>query len=99
MTRQEKATSVPAAAVQTGQQGRFVFVLTPDGIARRRPVELVRTVGERAVVRGQLAEGDRVIVDGAQRVADGWRAAERASPQGAAPQQGTSQRVSSNSNR
>jgi len=91
VTRQEEATSVPAAAVQTGQQGRFVFVLTPDGIARRRPVELVRTVGERAVVRGQLAEGERVIVDGAQRVTDGWRAVDRT----AAPQGGMSQRVSS----
>jgi multidrug efflux system membrane fusion protein len=95
VTRQEEATSVPGAAVQTGQQGRFVFVLTPEGTARRRPVELARTVGERAVVRGQLAEGERVIVDGAQRVTDGWRAVERAAaapPQGGAP----SQRVSSN---
>jgi multidrug efflux system membrane fusion protein len=95
VTRQEEATSVPAAAVQTGQQGRFVFVLAPDGTARRRPVELARTVGERAVVRGQLAAGERVIVDGAQRVADGWRAVERAAA-AEAPQGGASQRVSSN---
>ena len=96
VTRQEDATSVPGAAVQTGQQGRFVFVLAPDGTARRRPVELARTVGDRAVVRGQLAEGEKVIVDGAQRVADGWRAVDRAgaAPQGAAPPQ----RVSSTSN-
>ena len=80
VTRREMATSVPAAAVQTGQQGRFVFVLTPDGTARRRPVELARTVGDRAVVRGQLAEGEKVIVDGAQRVTDGWSAVERAPP-------------------
>jgi membrane fusion protein, multidrug efflux system len=92
VTRQEQATSVPSAAVQTGQQGRFVFVLAPDGTARRRPVELARTVGDRAVVRGQLAAGEKVIVDGAQRVTDGWRAVERA-----APAQGTTapQRVSS----
>jgi multidrug efflux system membrane fusion protein len=101
--RQEEATSVPAAAVQTGQQGRFVFVLAPDNTARRRPVELARTVGERAVVRGQLAEGEKVIVDGAQRVADGWRAVERAAapaaPQGGTAPQGNSERVSSNNNR
>ena len=96
VTRQEQATSVPAAAVQTGQQGRFVFVLTPDGTARRRPVDLVRTVGDRAVVRGQLAEGEKAIVDGAQRVTDGWRAAERAAAPGAAPPPaGPPQRVSS----
>ena len=77
MTRQEEGISVPAASVQTGQQGRFVFVLAPDGTARRRPVELARTVGDRAVVRGQLAAGEKVIVDGAQRVTDGSRAVER----------------------
>ncbi|MBD0271727.1 MAG: efflux RND transporter periplasmic adaptor subunit [Acetobacteraceae bacterium] len=95
VVRQEEATSVPAAAVQTGQGGRFVFVLAPDGTARRRPVELVRTVGERAVVRGQLTEGEKAIVDGAQRVSDGWRAVDRAA---AAAPQGASQRVSSSNN-
>jgi membrane fusion protein, multidrug efflux system len=94
LTRQENATLVPAAAVQTGQQGRFVFVLAPDGTARRRPVELVRTVGDRAVVRGQLAEGEKAITDGAQRVADGWRAVERAAAPAAAAS-GSPQRVSS----
>lgn len=92
VTRQEDATSVPAAAVQAGQQGRFVFVLTPDGTARRRPVELVRTVGDRAVVRGQLAEGEKAITDGAQRVADGWKAVERSPAPAVA---GPPQRVSS----
>ena len=57
--------------------------------ARRRPVELVRTVGGRAVVRGDLAAGERVIVDGAQRVTEGSRAVERNQPPG------TPQRVSS----
>jgi membrane fusion protein, multidrug efflux system len=87
VTRQEEGISVPAASVQTGQQGRFVFVLTPDGTTRRRPVELARTVGDRAVVRGQLAGGEKVVVDGAQRVTDGSRAAERAPGGGGTPQQ------------
>lgn len=93
VTRREVAISVPAAAVQTGQQGRFVFVLAPDNTARRRPVELARIVGDRAVVRGELAEGDKVIVDGAQRVTDGWRAVERAPP--GTPPAPPPQRVSS----
>ena len=60
---------------------RFVFVLAPDGTARRRGVELVRSLHGRAVVRGELAAGERVIVDGAQRVTDGTRAVERNTPQ------------------
>jgi multidrug efflux system membrane fusion protein len=74
------ATTVASAAVQTGQNGRFVFVLAPDGTARRRPVELVRTAGDRAVVRGELAADEKVIVDGAQRVTEGTRAVERNPP-------------------
>jgi multidrug efflux system membrane fusion protein len=33
------------------------------------------------VVRGELAAGERVIVDGAQRVTEGTRAVERNTPQ------------------
>ena len=77
----------PPRRVQTGQQGRFVFVLAPDGTARRRPVELARTVGDRAVVRGRTAAGEKVIVDGAQRVTEAgarWngRRRRRRRPQG-----------------
>ena len=74
---QQDAITVPGAAVQTGQTGRFVFVLAPDSTARRRPVELVRIAGDRAVVTGELQAGEKVIVDGAQRVTDGTRAVER----------------------
>lgn len=74
---EESAVSVPSAAVQTGQNGRYLFVLAPDGTARRRGVTLVRTLRDRAIVRGEVADGEKVIVDGAQRVTDGARAAER----------------------
>ncbi|NOG72697.1 efflux RND transporter periplasmic adaptor subunit [Roseicella sp. DB1501] len=72
------AITVAAPAVQTGQHGRYVFVLAPDGTARRRTVEYLRTAGDRAVVKGELAAGEKVIVDGAQRVTEGMRAVERA---------------------
>ena len=75
------ATTIAAAAVQTGQDGRFVFVLAPDNTAHRRPVELQRIAGDRAVVAGELQAGEKVIVDGAQRVTEGTRAVERAAPQ------------------
>ncbi len=79
---QEGAITVAGPAVQTGQTGRFVFVLAPDNTARRRDVELVRLAGDRAVVTGELQAGEKVIVDGAQRVTEGTRAVER----GPAPQ-------------
>jgi multidrug efflux system membrane fusion protein len=71
------AITVAGPAVQTGQEGRFVFVLAPDNTTRRRNVTLVRVAGERAVVTGELQAGEKVVVDGAQRVTEGTRAAER----------------------
>ncbi|MEO3471491.1 efflux RND transporter periplasmic adaptor subunit [Roseomonas sp. CAU 1739] len=79
------ALSVPAAALQVGQEGRFVFLLK-DGQARRQAVELVRVNGGRAVLRGDLRDGDRVIVDGAQRVANGMRVVERGRTEPGTPQ-------------
>ena len=75
------AVTVAGPAVQTGQTGRFVFVLAPDNTAQRREVTLVRVAGDRAVVAGELQAGERVIVDGAQRVTEGTRAVERGAPQ------------------
>ncbi len=78
---QENAVTVASAAVQTGQQGRFIFVVD-NGVARRRPVTLDRSLGDRAVVRGEIRHGERVIVDGAQRVTEGARIVDRsATPQ------------------
>jgi multidrug efflux system membrane fusion protein len=78
---QENAISVASAAVQTGQQGRYVFVVD-NGVARRRPVTLDRSLGDRAVIRGEIRNGERVIVDGAQRVNEGSRVVDRsATPQ------------------
>ncbi|MBS7812486.1 efflux RND transporter periplasmic adaptor subunit [Roseococcus sp. XZZS9] len=73
---EDNAILIAAAAVQTGQQGRHVFVLD-GGVVRRRTVQVSRIVGDRAVVQGELANGARVIVEGAQRVRDGVRAEER----------------------
>ncbi|HYZ30754.1 MAG TPA: efflux RND transporter periplasmic adaptor subunit, partial [Crenalkalicoccus sp.] len=72
-----RALTVAAAAVQTGQNGRYVYLLGQDGAAHRRGVELLRVFGDRAVVQAEIAPGDKVIVDGAQRVTEGTRAVER----------------------
>jgi multidrug efflux system membrane fusion protein len=81
---EQDAMTVATAAVQTGQQGRFLFVLAGDNTARRRTVTVERTIGDRAIIRGDIKPGEKVIVDGAQRVTEGTRAVERNTP--AAPQ-------------
>ncbi len=82
---EEDAISIPSAALQTGQAGRYIMV-AEDGVARRRAVELRRTFTDRAVIAGEVQGGERVIVEGAQRVTNGSRVVER-QPGGNAPPQ------------
>lgn len=70
LARQE-AVVVPAQAVQTGQQGQFVFVVKADQTVESRPVQVARTVGGDAVVTAGLAPGETVVTDGQLRLAPG----------------------------
>lgn len=69
---EQDVISIPSAALQTGQSGRFIMVMQ-DGTARRRGVELRRTYADRAVIAGDVQGGEQVIVEGAQRVTEGSR--------------------------
>jgi multidrug efflux system membrane fusion protein len=63
----------PARAVQTGQNGQYVFVVTPDHIAEMRPVVGGRAVGLDMVIEEGVQPGDMVITDGHLRVAPGMK--------------------------
>ncbi|MBS0211940.1 MAG: efflux RND transporter periplasmic adaptor subunit [Proteobacteria bacterium] len=69
---------VPQAAVQRDADGPFVFVVGSDGKAVQKRVELGAQQGSDWMVNTGLANGDRVIVSGVQRVQPG--AAVKASP-------------------
>ena len=58
----------PARAVQTGQDGQYVFVVTPDHIAQMRKVVGGRTAGLDMVIEEGLQPGEVVITDGHMRV-------------------------------
>jgi multidrug efflux system membrane fusion protein len=65
------AIQVPAPAVQSGQNGTYVFVVKPDRTVEVRPVAISRTMGEIIVVSSGLSSGDVVVVDGQFRLAPG----------------------------
>ena len=65
------ALVIPAAAVVSGQQGSFVFVIQPDSSASTKAVTVTRTAGDFAIVTGDVQPGDRVVVDGQLRSAPG----------------------------
>ncbi len=65
------ALVVPAAAVVSGQQGSFVFVIQPDSSAATKAVTVTRTAGDFAIVTGDVQPGDKVVVDGQLRLRQG----------------------------
>ncbi|HET9182814.1 MAG TPA: efflux RND transporter periplasmic adaptor subunit [Candidatus Angelobacter sp.] len=62
------AVVVPTTAVQSGQQGKFVYVVQPDGTAVATPVNTSRNYQQLAVISSGLTPGKSVIVDGQDRV-------------------------------
>ena len=64
------ATVVPAQAVQTGPDNRFVFVVGEDNKVAVKPVKLAYVDEGIAVVDG-VAPGARVVVEGAQNLRPG----------------------------
>jgi membrane fusion protein, multidrug efflux system len=67
------ATVVPSEAVQTGQDGQFVFAVEPDFTVEQRPVTVGQRVGEETVIAKGLAPGDTVVTEGQLRLEPGAR--------------------------
>ena len=63
------AILVPQRAVQQGAKGHFVWVVNKDDKAELRPVVVGDWYGESWFIAQGLAAGDRVVVDGALRLA------------------------------
>jgi membrane fusion protein, multidrug efflux system len=62
---------LPAQAVLTGQQGTYVFTIDSTGSAIQNPVRVARTVDSLSVIASGLKEGERVIISGQSRLAQG----------------------------
>ena len=69
--------TIPAQAVQTGQEGTYLYVVKEDQVVTLRPVTVVLSVAGEAVIEGDLAEGERVVIDGQMQLFDGVRVQER----------------------
>jgi multidrug efflux system membrane fusion protein len=65
------ALVVPANAIQRGAQGIFVYVLKEDSTVAVRRVQLGATEGDWVAIQGELAAGDTVVTDGADRLREG----------------------------
>ncbi len=65
------AILVPSQAIQTGQQGSFVFVVQPDMKAAIRPVVIGESIDNQTVVTSGLKSGETVVTDGQLRLIPG----------------------------
>jgi len=65
---QFQAMLIDDKAVLTDQDRKFVYVVDKDNKAQRRDVQLGRTADGLRIVQQGLKAGDRVIIDGVQKV-------------------------------
>ncbi len=71
VVQEDDVVTIPAAAVQYGSQGAFVFVIGDDNRATRRVLTLGPANAGRIVVLTGLAPNERVVVEGVDRLHDG----------------------------
>ena len=64
----KNAVFVPTTAVQMGQDGQFVYVVSKDLKAVVQPVTVGRAVGDRTVITKGVDVGSRVVTDGQSRL-------------------------------
>ena len=71
LAEQENAIVVPTPAVQTGQAGKYLFVVKPDMTAEERKVVVARSNGDETVISQGLQPGETVVTDGQLRLVNG----------------------------
>jgi multidrug efflux system membrane fusion protein len=71
LTTERNRIVVPSPAVQTGQQGQYVYVVKEDMTAELRVVTPGRTYENRTVIDKGVAAGEKVVTDGQLRLVPG----------------------------
>lgn len=74
----------PAPAIQTGQEGDYVFVVGSDDTVRQRTVQVERSDERDAVIADGLEAGETVVTDGQLRLVDGATVTVKQAPSGEA---------------
>jgi multidrug efflux system membrane fusion protein len=73
-----KQLVVPNVAIQNGQQGTFVYVVDDRSRVYLKPVQVGITTDTSAQILGGIADADRVVVDGTDRLVEGAQVRVRA---------------------
>ena len=73
LTVQRDVVVIPSQAIQTGQQGQYVYVMRSDLTVESRPITAGMTLGAETVVAKGIAPGEKVVTDGQLRLVPGAR--------------------------
>jgi len=68
-------TIVPAAAIQRGPQGTYVYAVGGDNTTKIRTVTIAQVTGNSIGLNGGLNPGDAVVIDGQDKLQDGSKVA------------------------
>jgi multidrug efflux system membrane fusion protein len=74
LSTQPNAVLVPSAAVQTGQQGQYVYVVQADQVTNRN-ISVSGTYGTNSIIASGLEPGEKVVTDGQVRLKPGDKVA------------------------
>jgi multidrug efflux system membrane fusion protein len=88
LTTDPDALVVPATAVQTSQDGQFVYVVKADRTVEMRTVRTDRQVGDQVVIAEGVSAGEVVVTDGQLRLTPGARVSGRGEAGGRGPDTG-----------
>lgn len=80
--------TIPAAAVQRGQDGTYVYLVKPDSTVTMRQVEEKLEQNGVAVISKGLEGGEQVVTNGQSRLTDGVRVVARSGTEPAKPASG-----------
>jgi multidrug efflux system membrane fusion protein len=78
-------TTMTTAGIQRGVPGTFVYLIGADSTVSVRPVKLGVTDGDRVEVLSGVVPGDRIVIDGADKLRDGAKINLRAEATPATP--------------
>src|SRR4029077_16234024 len=93
------ALVVPSQAVQTGQDGQYVFVVKPDSTVEQRAITPGQRVADDVVVQKGLQAGETVVTEGQLRLEPGSHVTTDLSPRGGGPGAGARGRGGRGGNR
>jgi multidrug efflux system membrane fusion protein len=87
LSTQKNALVVPAAAVQRGPQGTYVFAMNQDQTVQIKPVTVAFTQDNQSVISSGLAANEVVVTDGQDKLQAGSKVEPHTQQQGGHAQQ------------